>query len=207
MLYGLGWNAFVLAVMGVVVTAACAKDPVRTQPTARIAVPTPQSTAPAETAPTEEPTPTPEGQGIPRISGGDAPGTDVRSTPPTGERRPAPGEFREVRELRDVLFDFDGYEIRGEAERVMASNLEWMRANGTALILIEGHCDERGTPEYNLALGQRRAQAARNYLVARGVSGERITLISYGKERPACSESSENCWARNRRAHFAAKPR
>ena len=74
-------------------------------------------------------------------------------------------------------------------------------------MLIEGHCDERGTNEYNLALGERRAKAAMNYLVSQGVQANRITIISYGEERPACTERSESCWAKNRRAQFLVKPR
>jgi peptidoglycan-associated lipoprotein len=74
-------------------------------------------------------------------------------------------------------------------------------------VLIEGHCDERGTNEYNLALGERRAKATMNYLVGQGVQANRITIISYGKERPTCTEHSEACWAKNRRAHFLVKAR
>ena len=72
-------------------------------------------------------------------------------------------------------------------------------------MLIEGHCDERGTNEYNLALGERRARATMNYLLAQGLPATRITIISYGKERPVCTEHAESCWARNRRAHFLVK--
>ena len=78
---------------------------------------------------------------------------------------------------------------------------------GNNLVLIEGHCDERGTNEYNLALGERRAKATMNYLVSQGVQAARITIISYGEERPLCTEKTEACWARNRRAHFLTKAR
>lgn len=81
-----------------------------------------------------------------------------------------------------------------------------MKANAGHLVLIEGHADERGTNEYNLALGERRAKAAMNYLVAQGVPAARFTLISYGEERPVCRERTEQCWAQNRRAHFLVKP-
>jgi peptidoglycan-associated lipoprotein len=74
-------------------------------------------------------------------------------------------------------------------------------------VLIEGHCDERGTNEYNLALGERRAKSTMNYLVSQGVQASRITIISYGEERPVCNEKTEECWAKNRRAHFLVKPR
>ena len=74
-------------------------------------------------------------------------------------------------------------------------------------MLIEGHCDERGTNEYNLALGERRAKSTMNYLVSQGIQASRITIISYGEERPVCTEKTEECWAKNRRAHFLVKPR
>ncbi len=80
-----------------------------------------------------------------------------------------------------------------------------MKSNPNSLILIEGHCDERGTNEYNLALGERRAKSTMNYLVSQGVRANRITLISYGEERPQCTEKTEACWTKNRRAHFLVK--
>ena len=124
------------------------------------------------------------------------------TTLPTG---PTPTEFAEATALKDVHFDFDRSEIvAGEAETLNA-NATWLKANARTMVLIEGHCDERGTNEYNLALGQRRASAARDYLVSKGVDARRISLISYGKERPLCSEQGEGCWARNRRAHFLIK--
>ncbi len=82
-----------------------------------------------------------------------------------------------------------------------------MKENPDYLILIEGHCDERGTNEYNLALGERRAKSTMNFLVSQGVQANRITLISYGEERPLCTEHNEACWAQNRRAHFLVKAR
>ena len=81
----------------------------------------------------------------------------------------------------------------------------WLKSNPGNLVLIEGHCDERGTNEYNLALGERRAKSTMNYLVAQGVQASRITIISYGKERPVCTEHNEGCWSNNRRAHFLTK--
>ncbi|MBI2493820.1 MAG: OmpA family protein [Candidatus Rokubacteria bacterium] len=82
-----------------------------------------------------------------------------------------------------------------------------MKATADYVILIEGHADERGTNEYNLALGERRAKSVMNYLASRGVQAGRMTLISYGEERPLCAEKNEDCWSRNRRAHFLVKPR
>lgn len=113
-----------------------------------------------------------------------------------------PGTFTSANGLRSVHFDFDKYTIRAQDAVLLDENAKWMRANPNSLVLIEGHADERGTNEYNLALGERRAQATMNYLIARGVPASRLMLISYGEERPVCDHRSEYCWAQNRRAHF-----
>jgi peptidoglycan-associated lipoprotein len=120
--------------------------------------------------------------------------------------RPAPSEFLPVAELRDVHFDFDKYAIRPDDAAILDKNAGWLKAHANDLLLIEGHCDERGTNEYNVALGERRAQATLNYLVAQGVATRRITIVSYGEERPQCADHTEDCWAKNRRAHFLVKP-
>lgn len=131
--------------------------------------------------------------------------------PPPPPPPPAPKpDFSEALEgaVRDAYFDYDKSEIRSDAESVL-------RANAGALkrlfndypndrVVIEGHCDERGTNEYNLALGDSRATAARDFLMNQGVPAGKLTTISYGEERPQCSESDESCWQRNRRAHFSA---
>jgi len=106
-----------------------------------------------------------------------------------------------------VHFDFDKAVIRSGDAKILDASAGWLKANPEQLLLIEGHCDERGTNEYNLALGERRAKAAMSYLVSRGVQASRITLISYGKERPLCTEKAERCWAQNRRDHFLVKQR
>lgn len=121
--------------------------------------------------------------------------------------RPPIKEFVALRDLQDIHFDFDRYDIRPEAAQVLDTSADWLRTNREVLVLIEGHTDERGTNEYNLALGDRRARAALNYLVSRGVQKSRITTITYGEERPSCTARSENCWSENRRAHFAIKNR
>jgi peptidoglycan-associated lipoprotein len=110
-----------------------------------------------------------------------------------------------TRDLKDIHFDFDRYDIRPGDARILDENAKWMKANPNHLILIEGQCDERGTNEYNLALGERRAKATLNYLVAQGIAARRMTLISYGEERPLCAEKNEECWAKNRRADFLVK--
>ncbi len=149
------------------------------------------------------------GSGTPGMAASQ-PGTAMSTTTApgaTGAARPAPQEFTAVPELKDIHFDFDRYDIRPGDAVVLDANAAWLKQHPNMLVLIEGHCDERGTNEYNLALGERRAKAAMNYLVAQGVQSDRITIISYGEERPACFEKGESCWAKNRRAHFLVKPR
>lgn len=104
--------------------------------------------------------------------------------------------------LRDIFFDFDKSTISGDAMTSLHENLQWFNANPTAQITIEGHCDERGTAEYNLALGERRAKAAGDYLVAAGIGAKRIKIVSFGKERPFAPGHDESAWKWNRRAHF-----
>jgi len=119
---------------------------------------------------------------------------------------PAPEQFVPVARLADIHFDYDAYQIRAEDARILDENAAWLRANPGSLVLIEGHTDERGTSEYNLSLGDLRARAALRYLVARGIPAARVVAISYGKERPLCTEHHDACWAENRRAHFLIKP-
>ena len=121
--------------------------------------------------------------------------------------RPAPKEFAAVDALRPIHFDFDRADIRPADRRILDANAAWLKQNGNQLVLIEGHCDERGTNEYNLGLGDRRARATMNYLVGQGVQANRITVVSYGEERPICNEKTESCWAQNRRAAFLVKER
>jgi len=118
---------------------------------------------------------------------------------------PSPKEFVESAALRDVYFDFDRYDVRAGDKGTLDENANWLKSNQSAMLLIEGHADERGTNEYNLALGERRAKATRDYLVSVGIDAGRITVISYGEERPTCTEKTEGCWAKNRRAHFLVK--
>ncbi len=108
--------------------------------------------------------------------------------------------------LKDIFFDYDRYDVRPDARDTLRANADWLRSNPSARIEIEGHCDERGTNEYNLALGAKRAQAVKDYLVSLGISAERLSTISYGEEIPVCKEPNENCWRRNRRARFVVIP-
>jgi peptidoglycan-associated lipoprotein len=104
--------------------------------------------------------------------------------------------------LNPVYFDYDRSVIRADAREVLLANAEWLKANPTAKLRIEGNCDERGAIEYNQALGQRRAAGARKYLADQGIAAERISLVSYGKEKPVCTAQTEECWQKNRRGDF-----
>lgn len=104
--------------------------------------------------------------------------------------------------LRPVYFDFDRAFIEAGASEIMKANAEWLKAHPQVKVRIEGKCDERGTIEYNQALGQRRAASAKKYLTDMGISGQRILLISYGKEKLSCTDSTESCWQKNRRDDF-----
>ncbi len=104
--------------------------------------------------------------------------------------------------LQPIYFDFDKSFVRDDAKAVMKANADYLKANPKVKVRIEGNCDERGTIEYNQALGQRRAASAKKYLTDLGIAGKRISLISYGKEKPVCKESTEDCWQKNRRAEL-----
>ena len=108
--------------------------------------------------------------------------------------------------LKDVFFDFDRYDLSADARAVLRANAEWLKTNLAVRVEIEGHCDERGTSEYNLALGAKRAQAAREYLATLGVASERLSTTSFGEEIPLCKEANEGCWKQNRRARFVITP-
>ena len=107
--------------------------------------------------------------------------------------------------LQRIHFDFDKSDIKAEFEPVLASNAAWLQANGKKNVVIEGHCDERGSLEYNIALGDRRANTAKGYLQKLGVAADRLSAISYGEERPLATCHDESCWWQNRRAEFATK--
>jgi peptidoglycan-associated lipoprotein len=107
--------------------------------------------------------------------------------------------------MQPVFFDYDSESLNGAGRSTLDANAKLLRDNPDAQITIEGHCDERGTVEYNLALGERRAQAARAYLVSAGINASRIQVISYGKERPFDTGHNESAWGKNRRAHFVLR--
>ena len=187
-------SALLLAVPVIALSLFLVGCPKRPATTAASAPPPTGSPSPSTAAPSTTPSPS-------MTPSPAAPSTAAPSTTP-----PAPSEFTANANLKDVFFDFDKYDIRPSDAKILDTNATWLKSNNN-LVLIEGHCDERGTNEYNLALGERRAKATMNYLVAQGVQANRITIISYGKERPTCTEHSEACWAQNRRAHFLVKAR
>jgi peptidoglycan-associated lipoprotein len=104
--------------------------------------------------------------------------------------------------LKDVYYHFDSVNLEAEAQEILLKNAEWMKANPRTRVEIEGHCDDIGSAEYNLALGAKRAQAARDFLLNHGITADRLVTISYGKEAPACFEATEDCRVKNRRARF-----
>jgi peptidoglycan-associated lipoprotein len=112
------------------------------------------------------------------------------------------GEIFESKLLKDIYFDYDRYEIRREDEEILRENAAFLKKNPKMKIQIEGHCDERGTAEYNLALGERRANHTKKYLISLGITSDRILTISYGEERPLDPKNNEEAWAKNRRAHI-----
>src|SRR5262252_5697472 len=182
-------EAMMLLLLAGLMITGCAKRPATT---ASAAAPAP--------APAAAPAPAPS----PSASSGAAAAAPAAAAPAP---RPSPKEFMAVAALKEIFFDFDKYDIRPEDAKTLDANASWLKSNSDNLVLIEGHTDERGTNEYNLALGERRAKSTMNYLVSQGIQANRITIISYGEERPVCTEKTEACWAKNRRASFLVKPR
>ncbi len=104
--------------------------------------------------------------------------------------------------LKDIYFEFDRYQLRADARATLDANAQWLKEHPAVRVEIEGHCDERGTNEYNMGLAAKRAQAARDYLVSVGIAGHRLSPVSYGEEIPLCREPTESCWQKNRRDRF-----
>ena len=163
----------------VALAAGCKKKPPTTTPEA---APPP----PAVEAPTPAPTPAPP---PPTTRGEDVMSEDLQTLNSKGY-------------LKDSFFDFDKADLRDDARTALASDAQWLKQYGSIKVLVEGHCDERGTEEYNLSLGQKRASAIKEYLVSLGIEGSRVNTVSYGKARPFCTDHDENCWQQNRRGHF-----
>jgi len=153
----------------------------------------------------------PAPQSNPSASSGQSQGEGERGN--TRESATAPGSLDALKQggssatpasspLKEIYFEFDKYDLRADARDTLKTNADWLKSNPSARVEIEGHCDERGTNEYNLALGAKRAQAAKDYLTTLGIGADRLSTISYGSEIPVCSDHSEDCWARNRRDRF-----
>jgi peptidoglycan-associated lipoprotein len=181
-----------VVVMVLAFAGACAK---KAPPVPRVSPPPPapadpNAKPPAPPTPVEEPRPVPP---------------EPMAEDPIASRDI--GDINKNSPFQPVFFAFDSFDVDGPAQQALNANAEIMKKYPTWVVTIEGHTDERGTAEYNLALGERRAKSTMNYLVSQGVQASRITIISYGEERPACSQKTEECWAQNRRAHLLVKPR
>ena len=150
---------------------------------------------PARTAPSPTPTPEPwqTESDVRPVDESTTTGEDFAVSDPSGEGGP----------LADIHFDYDQASLTDEARGILEKHALWMQNHREAKVMVEGHCDERGTVEYNLALGNQRAQVTRDYLASLGVAADRLRTTSYGKERPIDPGHDESAWARNRRAHFA----
>ena len=168
-----------------VLTVNCPKQAVQTPPE-----------PPPEPVRSVEPAPEPEAVEVPPEP---FPTTEVETAPAP---EPTLAELNQLGVLTTVHFAFDSYELDEEARMTLQRNAQWLRENSGHAIRVEGHCDERGTIEYNLALGERRASTVRDYLVSLGVGASRIRIVSYGEEQPADSAHNEGAWSRNRRAQF-----
>ena len=189
-----GTALFSTAIVLALVAHGCAKTPSMIQASAPAPSGAPAAAAPPPPAAVAAPAPAP----APPVAAAPAPA-------PAATARPAPPEFAPAPQLADIHFDFDKSVIRPASEKALMTSADWLKKNPKRALLIEGHCDERGTLEYNLALGDRRAKATRDFLLAQGVAADRMTLISYGEERPQCAEHNEECWSRNRRAHLIVR--
>jgi len=131
--------------------------------------------------------------------------TVTQPPPPPAPPAPAPGPSIEDlfnQNVKDAFFDFDKSDVRGDAQTALNADAEFLKAHTDVNIIVEGHCDDRGSAEYNMGLGDRRANAVRDYLVQQGVDGSRIRTVSYGKEKPFCTDDNEQCWQQNRRGHL-----
>jgi peptidoglycan-associated lipoprotein len=133
-----------------------------------------------------------------RVTVGAAPA----APPPTSNNQSMSELFEQ--NVKDAYFDFNKSDIRTDAREALTKTAEFLRSYPQVRVTIEGHCDDRGSTEYNIGLGERRAQAAKNYLISLGITADRMDTVSWGKERPFCTEQTEQCWQQNRRAHFVA---
>jgi peptidoglycan-associated lipoprotein len=169
-----------ISILAVLVMAGCASETAKKPES---------SAAPNSSASAQKPTGKSPGSSSQSQSGSSLDALREGKGPPSGP-------------LKEIHFDFDSYDLTSEARAILQANAAWLKANPSASVEIEGHCDERGTTEYNLALGAKRARAALDYMVSLGIPATRIRTTSYGEELPLCKESTENCYEKNRRDRF-----
>ena len=124
-----------------------------------------------------------------------------KALPPPPPRQPSLDELF-LKEVRDAYFDYDKADLRSDTRAALSKTADFLKNYPQLRVTIEGHCDERGSTEYNLGLGDRRATAVKQFIVSLGVSADRLSTVSFGKEKPFCMESNESCWSQNRRGHF-----
>jgi peptidoglycan-associated lipoprotein len=192
---------FCFCLLVVAILSGCASRKIVTTVEDQSFVPGPAAHAPVAEAKVSPPAPVQIEKPIPPPVVGE---TRVAEQPfaPAPESQPTVSQSRSISDLSDIYFDFDRFVIRDDARSGLEANAGLLKSQSNVKILIEGHCDERGTSAYNLVLGERRAQAAAQYLRDLGVPSSQMQITSYGKERPFCAEHSEACWQSNRRAHF-----
>jgi peptidoglycan-associated lipoprotein len=175
-----------VALIGILGVSACGKKKPATAP-----APPPPPAPPATTpAPPPPPPPAP------------APAPDRAPTEDEIFAKKTLDDLNREGVLSDAFFDLDSAQLRADAKTGIQKDVEWLKRWGTTKVMVEGHCDSRGTAEYNLALGEQRAKAVQDYLVSLGVAAERVQIVSKGKEQPFCSDENESCWQQNRRGHF-----
>jgi peptidoglycan-associated lipoprotein len=181
----------VIILSGAIAFAGCSSTtpPTNPEPSAAAAAPAPAETKKLESAKTaESTTKAPASSSLDALQRGESTATPASSP------------------LKDIYFDFDRYDLRADAREILKANSAWLKANPGAQVQIEGHTDERGTTEYNVALGSRRSESVKDYLVTLGTSADRLSTISYGEEVPVCREQTEACRQQNRRVRFVVQP-
>src|SRR5262249_11905262 len=178
--------AAVARAAAVAVSGCGKKKPVPPPPAA------PPAAAPATTTPPPPPSPPPPAPAAPA------------HTPTDDEifASKSLGQLNSEHPLADALFDLDSSQIRADAQPILQKDADWMKRGPSTKVTVEGHCDSRGSAEYNLALGNRRATAVRDYLTSLGITADRVQIVSKGKEQPVCTQEVESCWQQNRRGHF-----
>lgn len=178
---------FALGLTAALTVSACSKKP-------PVAAPAPPPPPPPATTPVAPPAPPPPPTPVPP--------TQSALTDDQVFARMSLEELNAQKPLEDVFFAFDSFELSDMARASLQKNADWMKRWTSAKITIEGHCDSRGTPEYNIALGDNRARTVASYLTSLGISSDRVLTVSKGEEQPFCTEDTEGCWSQNRRGHF-----